>query len=150
MELFPGVSHENLLSMARRIVGPEEAEDVVQTAYLKAFQARDQFRADCKPETWLYQITRRCAIDVLRRRKRRPEEALPEKDPTYDDEPRLLDGVIREAGERLHTLAPRHREVLQAMVLRETLESTAAMLGISTGAAKSRLYRARLALRRQK
>lgn len=150
MELYPGVDHEQLLGLARRIVGPTEAEDVVQTAYLKAFKRQDTFRAECRPSTWLFQITRRCAIDHLRRRKRRPEEGLPAKELTYEDEPRLLEGLIREAGERMQALPTIHRDVLQAMLLWGSFESAAAALGISIGATKSRLRRARLALRRQK
>lgn len=150
MELFPGVSHEHLLRVARRIVGPDEAEDVVQTAYLKAHQAHGTFRAECKPATWLHRITVRCAIDARRKRNRQPEEALPvdHNELRYDDRHRPIDDLIQQAEVRLQALPAKHRDVLRALVLWRTTKATAAALGISTSAVKTRIWRARLALGR--
>jgi RNA polymerase sigma-70 factor (ECF subfamily) len=178
MELFPGVSHEHLLGVARRIVGHEEAEDVVQTAYLKAVKAQESFRGDSKMGTWLHQITHRCAIDALRLRKRRPEEQMtggnerknprahletpmdtrgnpidsrgrPAKRLIYEVDPLHHAEMTQEAVRRIEGLPPLYREALQALLLWKTTEGTAAALGISVCAAKHRIRRGKLALDRR-
>jgi RNA polymerase sigma-70 factor (ECF subfamily) len=149
MELLPGVNHEHLLSVARRIVGPLEAEDVVSEAYLKALKAQETFRGDCRPSSWLHRITQRCALDVLRRRARRPEQ------PLYDGEldaecgqqaPRTRSVEFRDAGRRLDSLPKAEQDALRAVTEHETIALAAAALGITTGSLKTRLRTARLRL----
>lgn len=147
MELIPGISHEQLLSVARRIVGPDDAEDVVQTAYLKAHRSAGTFRSEARRSTWLYRITTRCAIDVLRRRKRRPEEALPVAPLAYVEHPRVLRDLAAEARRRMAALPAKERKALQAVTVHESYAAAAAALGITTQALKSRLNRARVRLR---
>lgn len=60
-----------LRSLARRLVGhPQETEDVVQEALLRATRALPEFRGEAALETWLFSIVTRTAIDHLRSRKR--------------------------------------------------------------------------------
>jgi RNA polymerase sigma-70 factor (ECF subfamily) len=56
-----------LLALARRIVGPNDAEDVVQTALIEAWRARERYDPARPLEPWLLTIVRRRAIDALRR-----------------------------------------------------------------------------------
>jgi RNA polymerase sigma-70 factor, ECF subfamily len=68
-----------LFRLAYRMTGNEhDAEDVVQEALLRAFRRLDQWDERARFATWLYRIAANCAYDVLRARKRRDEEPLPE------------------------------------------------------------------------
>src|SRR5262249_13559072 len=66
-----------LLAVARRYMRTEEdAQDVVQTAYLNAFRALSQFEGSCQLSTWLHRIVVNAALMRLRSRRRRPEESI--------------------------------------------------------------------------
>lgn len=140
MELYPGVSHERMLALARRLVGAQDAEDVVQTAYLKAYAARRSFREASRAETWVYRIVQRCAIDLGRQRQRRPEEGLPEELSQRGSE---WDLDVDDALRRLGALNARDRETLAAAMEHETRAGAAAALGITVRAYDNRLRRAK-------
>jgi RNA polymerase sigma-70 factor, ECF subfamily len=53
-----------------RMIGPSDAEDQTQQAFLEAFRSLDQFRADASFRTWLYRISVNLAIGSLRKRRR--------------------------------------------------------------------------------
>jgi RNA polymerase sigma factor (sigma-70 family) len=152
MEMIPGVNHEHLVRLARRLVGPDDAEDVVQTAYLKAHRASGEFRGECQASTWLHRITSRCALDLLRTRKRRPEvhmttpAVLAEIEGTLDPETGERSDVA-EAERRLAALPPLWREALQAVVQYDSTADAAAALGVTTSTLKKRLHNARTSLR---
>lgn len=57
----------------------EDAEDVVQEAMLKAYKGLATFEARSQTSTWLHRITTNCAIDLLRKRKRLKEDAIPDE-----------------------------------------------------------------------
>ncbi len=139
-----------------------DAEDAAQDAFLKAFKYLGQFRSEARFSTWLIQV----AINEarLRLRKSHLEIMRPIVDQENDDgtyTPRdftdwreipseaLERKEIREKlVEALGSLAQKYREVF---VLRDvehmSIEDTALALGISAGAVKTRLLRARLMLR---
>lgn len=143
-------------TLARRLTGNEEdASDVVQEAYLRAYRGLHRFRGDAQFSTWLYRITANCASSHMGRRSRRRTEALPDdaavvdvspdRDPSARAEATLLRDQVEEA---LAALPPKLRAVV---VLRDVYdlphEAIAAELGISESAAKVRLHRARRQLR---
>lgn len=67
-----------LLHLAYRIVGDrEEAKDLVQLAFLRAWEHRTRFNPRWSPNTWLYRITTNLGIDYLRARTTRREKAEP-------------------------------------------------------------------------
>lgn len=68
----------DVFKVACRLVGVEEAKDVVMEAFLKAWQAIPKFGRRSSLRTWLYRITYNCAIDFLRTRQHRGEEPLPD------------------------------------------------------------------------
>jgi len=140
----------------------EDAEDAVQDAFLKAFKHLAQFRSESRFSTWLVQV----AINEARLRQRkshleimRPIEDKQNEDGSYTPHD-FTDWreIPSEALERkeireklvaaLASLAQKYREVF---VLRDvehmSIEDTAQALGISAGAVKTRLLRARLMLR---
>ena len=140
----------------------QDAEDAAQDAFLKAFKYLGQFRSESRFSTWLIQV----AINEARLRLRkshleimRPIVDQENEDGTYT--PRDFTDwreIPSEALERkeirerlvaaLGSLAQKYREVF---VLRDvehmSIEDTALALGISAGAVKTRLLRARLMLR---
>ena len=66
-----------LLSVARRFVrNDEDAQDVVQSAYLSAFRSLDQFEGSAQLSTWLHRIVVNTALMKLRSRRRKPEESI--------------------------------------------------------------------------
>jgi RNA polymerase sigma-70 factor (ECF subfamily) len=143
-------------TLAYRLTGNEEdAKDVVQEAYLRAFRGLKRFRGEAAFTTWLYRITANCASSHLSRRARDRHEDLddgrdmtdlrPEVDPEARADASFLGQRLQVA---LDTLPPRLRAVV---VLRDVYdlphEAIAAELGISEAAAKVRLHRARRQLR---
>src|SRR5689334_9695549 len=151
-------TYADTYTLAYRLTGDEEdARDVVQESYLRAYRGLKRFRGDAQFTTWLYRITANCASTHLgRRSKHRHDELLddtPVVDLAVDNDPqaRVEAGATRD---RLHAalraLPPRLRAVV---VLRDVYdlphEAIAAELGISESAAKVRLHRARRKLRAQ-
>jgi len=68
-----------MFRLAYRMTSNEQdAEDVVQDAFLRAFRRLDQYDARARFSSWLFRITANCAYDLLRARKRRDEEPWPE------------------------------------------------------------------------
>jgi RNA polymerase sigma-70 factor (ECF subfamily) len=140
----------------------EDAEDVLQDAFLKAYTHIDNFKGDSKFYTWIVRIAVNEAL--MRLRKRKTDRSVPLDEPVelgeetvtreiavWDDNPeqrysqeewrRILD-------EAVDTLKPDFRTVFVLRDIEElSTEETAETLGISVPAVKSRLLRARLALR---
>jgi RNA polymerase sigma-70 factor (ECF subfamily) len=149
-------TYPHAYTMAYRLTGNEEdARDVVQDAYLRAYRGLKRFRGDSSFSTWLYRITANCASTQLGKRSRHRHEELDE-DAQLPDERAEIDPELRASAESdrervsaaLQALPPRLRAVV---VLRDVYdlphEAIAAELGISEAAAKVRLHRARRKLR---
>ena len=143
-------------TLAFRLTGnDEDARDVVQETYLRAYKGIGKFRGDSAFSTWLYRITANCAANQLGKRKRHRHDDLDDEAPVADSSPdrdplaRAEASNLRDrlAG-ALEELPPKLRAVV---VLRDVYdlphEAIAAELGISESAAKVRLHRARRALR---
>jgi RNA polymerase sigma-70 factor, ECF subfamily len=154
-----------LLAVARRLLRSEDdARDAVQDALLSAFRSMDRFEGHAAPETWLHRIVVNTALMKLRSRKRKPETAIEDLLPGF-----LEDGhherhvhdwpecPERQLGRRetqaivracIDQLPEAHRTILVLRDIEElSTEEAAVALGISAGAAKLRLHRARQALR---
>jgi RNA polymerase sigma-70 factor (ECF subfamily) len=150
------VTYRDTYRLALRLVTDEEdARDVVQDAYLRAYRGLRKFRGDSQFTTWLYRITANCAANHAGRRSRHRHDQLDEREPLEDLEPSGNPEASAEFGALRHDLdvaiaelPPRLRAVV---VLRDVYdlphEAIAAELGITEGAAKVRLHRARLRLR---
>ncbi|MBW7924173.1 MAG: RNA polymerase sigma factor [Burkholderiaceae bacterium] len=136
----------------RMIGSREEAMDITQDSFVKAWQAMPRWRPDAQFGTWLLQIARNAALDVLRRGKVvafEPLDAdLPVADPAPTPEERVeARSRVASLDAALRMLAPEHREVL---LLREVEDLSyaeiAQALGVAEGTVKSRIARARAAL----
>jgi RNA polymerase sigma-70 factor, ECF subfamily len=143
-------------TLAHRLTGnDDDARDVVQETYLRAFRSLDRFRGDAQFTTWLYRITANCASTYLGRRGRHRHDPLPDdlavaaEHPRFDPEGRAEVAALRGRLQvALQSLPPKLRAVV---VLRDVYdlphEAIADELGISATAAKVRLHRARRRLR---
>ncbi len=149
-------TYADAYTLAYRLTGNEEdAKDVVQEAYLRAYKGLKRFRGDAAFTTWMYRITANCASTHLARRAHHHHEPLSDDAAVVDERPEAdPDARLGAAAERellhaaLQSLAPEMRAVV---VLRDVYDlphdAIAAELGISEGAAKVRLHRARKKLR---
>lgn len=150
------VTYFDTYTLAFRLTGNEEdARDVVQESYLRAFKGLKRFRGDARFSTWMYRITANCAATHMGRRRRHRHDEL--TDDMAVDDVRLAsnpeasmeaDSLRNQLQAALTSLPPKLRAVV---VLRDIYdlphEAIAAELGISESAAKVRLHRARRKLR---
>jgi RNA polymerase sigma-70 factor (ECF subfamily) len=151
-------THADTYALARRLVSdPDDALDVTQEAYLRAFRSLRRFRGDAQFSTWLYRITANCAATHLGRRRRHQHESLDEEVTVYDTTPEHDPVAVADASQlrdRLETaIADLPSRLRAVVVLRDIYDlnhaEIAEELGISESAAKVRLHRARRKLRIQ-
>ncbi|MBI2874771.1 MAG: RNA polymerase sigma factor [Firmicutes bacterium] len=146
--------HEKwVYNLAYRMLGHrEDASDLAQEAFLKAYRALSRFRGASSFKTWLYRITSNLCLDALRRRT--PQRQAGELKPTVADP---SPGPHERAEER-ERLAKVHAAIVSlpdhqrlCLILRDlqglSYEEIASAAAVNVGTVKSRLNRARLALR---
>ena len=156
-------NQNRVYSLALRLVGDrEEAADLAQEAFMKAWQGLRSFQGESSFATWVYRLTTNVCIDHLRKQKRReavePVVSLDDPDSgwaepsTWERDPQRL----LERSERGEALA-RGLEKLpdwqrQVLVLRElsglSYQEIGQALSLDIGTVKSRIARARLNLRK--
>jgi RNA polymerase sigma-70 factor, ECF subfamily len=153
----------NIFRIAQHITqNREDAEDVVQDAFLKAYENLDQFQGNSKFYTWLVRIAVNESLMKLRRRKtsktvsmdedvETEEGSMPREFADWSPNPEQQYGQS-ELGEILRkTIQGLPTSFRTVFVLRDveglSTEETAEMLDLSIPAVKSRLLRARLQLR---
>ena len=140
----------------------EDAEDVLQETFLKAYEHLDQFQGNSKFYTWIVRIAVNQSLMKLRRRKNDKSVSMDDAIDTGEDmivreiaawdenpEERLsreeVGGILDSA---IESLEPPYRSVFVLRDIEElSTEDTAEALGLSVPAVKSRLLRARLQLR---
>ncbi len=141
-----------VFSFVRRLCGnPDNALDITQDSFIKAWQALPGWRPDARFETWLLRIARNTAIDALRRTRHEPDPLLEDYRLTDPGPTPLRRLESSRSIAQLETLLARlplaQRETL---LLREvegfSYQEIATALEISEGTVKSRLARARDAL----
>ncbi|MEZ5400443.1 MAG: sigma-70 family RNA polymerase sigma factor [Bryobacteraceae bacterium] len=140
----------------------DDAEDEVQSAYTRAFEAIPSFREQAKFSTWITRIVMNCCLMRIRRVKRARVQsidddgggesmplALRDRSPDQEAEvgrTQMLDRLRAE----IRRIPPLFRDILELRDLEELpFPEVAERLGISVPAAKSRLLRARSELRRR-
>jgi RNA polymerase sigma-70 factor, ECF subfamily len=121
------------------------AEDIAQEAFLRAWRGLGTFRGDAGFATWLYAITRRAALDQLRRPALR---TVPVDQAAALADRRAGDPVLRGDLERaLQALEPAQREAfLLVVVLGLSYQEAGDLMGCPAGTVASRVFRARTRL----
>ena len=154
-----------MLAVARRFLPVEEdARDAVQDAFISAFRSIHRFEGNAQLSTWLHRIVVNASLMKLRTRRRKPEQSIEDLLPGYLEDGHFerpaspwrtedLDPAeqreLRELVLRsIHSLPEGHRNVLLLRDIENLdTEEAAELLQISPGAVKTRLHRARQALR---
>ncbi len=135
----------------RTLKDAEEARDVAQEAFFKAYRSLRTFRAGAKFSTWIYSIAYHACCDRLNRRKRFSDDALPESaDPGPGPE---VTAIALEEAQRLRDaialLPEKYRIVITLYHLQgRQYDEIAAVLGLPMGTVKTHLFRAKELLRR--
>ncbi|MEC3974629.1 RNA polymerase sigma factor SigM [Amycolatopsis sp. H20-H5] len=134
----------------RTVRDPEEAADALQDAFISAFRAAGNFRAESQVTTWLHRIVVNACLDRIRRRQARPTVPLPEtgfnepaspRDSMSDRETNL---VIKAALDQLPE--DQRAPIVLVDVEGYSVAETAKMLNIAEGTVKSRCARGRAKL----
>jgi RNA polymerase sigma-70 factor, ECF subfamily len=154
-----------MLATARRLLPSEaDARDALQDALLSAFRSIASFTGGARLSTWLHRVVVNAALMKLRSRRRRREESIEDLLPRFDETGRFADQPARwatpaeEPLERGETRAVVRRCIAQlpeghrmVLLLRDVEDldpiETAAILGVTPNVVKSRLHRARQALK---
>jgi len=157
-EALVAAYEKNVYNLALRMTGnAQDAEDMAQEAFVKAYTSLPGFRGDSKFSVWLYRIVSNVCLDFLRRQNRRPASSLSLEDedgeesqmdiPDESQSPeQLLErSLTQEAVQRgLQSLSAEQRQIL---LLREiqglSYEEIAETLDLEAGTVKSRIFRAR-------
>jgi RNA polymerase sigma-70 factor (ECF subfamily) len=143
-------------TLARRLTGNEEdARDVVQEAYLRAWKGIGKFRGDAAFSTWLYRITANAAASSVQRGRRHRAEPFADDFEPVDTGAEQMVSQGAESAETLDRIADALDDLpvkLRSVVVLKDVyglshEAIAEELGISVSAAKVRLHRARRKLR---
>jgi RNA polymerase sigma-70 factor, ECF subfamily len=142
-----------IYSFIYRMMGdPDDAYDLTQDTFLKAYRALGKTDDELNVNAWLHRIASNACMDLLRRRQRvrwLPWETAKHDRPSAraedDPERTLLGGETQTAVQRvLAAMSPRNR---QAMILREyeglSCEDIGEVMGVSRSAVKSMLFRGR-------
>ncbi len=148
---------KNVYNLALRMVGdPDDAADITQETFIKAYRALGSFRGDSKFSSWIYRIASNVCLDFLRSRSRRAQVPLSFEnedaegeielpDMSQNPEEVLMKKLSMEAVRRgMEKLPPKQRQIL---VLRElcglSYAELAQTLSVEEGTVKSRIFRAR-------
>ena len=131
------------------VLSHEDAEDAVQEGFFHSHRALDRFRPDQPFGAWLYRIMANAALDLVRRRKVRDADELPESVAMPFRDP-AESGELRERLQAALThLTARQRSVIVMHDVEGfTHGEIGRTLGIPEGTARSDLHHARAALRR--
>lgn len=157
---------KKVYNIALKMLGNEaDAYDAAQDTFIKVYKNLENFKGNSSFSTWVYRITSNVCLDIIRKNKNKKNTVSIDKEIEFDDsdatfeiEDRNADteGKIleKERSEALHKallrLNPNQREIL---VLREfqnlSYDEIAGVLNIGTGTVKSKISRARAALKNE-
>lgn len=157
---------KRIYSLVYRMVGPQDAEEVAQEAFLQAYRNLAKFRGEAQFYTWLYRVASNTALQHLRRRSRREGrqtsfDDLAENAPgvlaeatttTYNDPQRAAEDseLQSQTQEALATLPPNQKLVILLGPIRGlSYEEMARVLDVTVPVVKARLHRARENLRQR-
>ena len=146
-------------NLAYRMLGnPEDAGDLVQETFLRAYGALGSFRQDASFLTWLYKIASNLCIDHMRSRKSKGALSLdleleegrePVADRTFSPEDTVMRGAVSDVVQKCVMILPAKYRVVVVMrhLQGMSIEEIAEQLSLPSGTVKTHLFRAREMLR---
>lgn len=153
--------HQNTVigTVAKMLGNPSDAEDISQQVFLRIWRNARRYRPEARFTTYLFTITRNLVFNETRRRRRKKEVSADEREenphhqiqdsPDRRPDAELLQAELQAAVDAAIAALPESQRM--AVVLRRyeqlSYEEIAGVLGLSTSAVKSLLFRARSALR---
>ena len=159
------LAHQNqIYRLCFRMLGnAEDAADMTQETFLKAWRNLDRFQGDAAFSTWLYRLASNCCLDFLRSQKRRPTVSMTTEDDDGEEqtievaddsatpeEELLLKEERSEIARAMASLDEEQRQILSLRVVNDlSYTESAEILDIKEGTVKSRLARARENLRKK-
>ncbi|MCS6860026.1 MAG: sigma-70 family RNA polymerase sigma factor [Abditibacteriales bacterium] len=150
--------------IARMVNDADDAEDLTQDVFVKAFISLGSFRGEASLQTWLYRIATNLCIDRARRRKRQRWDTMSLDEPVRDDEDDEIGRDVpdveadpyrhlerKELRQQVRRALGRLSEKLRAVIVLYDVqglsyEEIAQVLGCPLGTVKSRLFNARAEL----
>jgi RNA polymerase sigma factor (sigma-70 family) len=160
----PGIRHltSDQIKMIRgfiqkRVMNPEDVDDILQSTFLEALRSEHKFQHACKPQTWLCGIALNLIRNHFRKMYRQPyqeswEDHTHSEPDSHGDIGHQVDGhrqlarVVRAIG----TLPSNMQRVIEvSLEMDGNYQETASSLGVPIGTVRSRLSRAREQLKRQ-
>jgi len=142
--------------VCRQYVGPGDADEACQEAFIKAFTRLASFDGRAKFSTWLIRIAINTSIDLLRKEQRRPIAEIPPEHDVLPDESAGPDELSRQREtvsrlmDEIKALPEGQRRVFRLRFFAHLeLEEIAGVLGVHPGTVKTQLYRAVHRLRRK-
>jgi RNA polymerase sigma-70 factor (ECF subfamily) len=155
---------DRVYNLALRMCGnPDDAMDLSQEAFFRAWRGLSGFQQECAFSTWLFRLTANVCLDWLRAKKRRPTVSLTVADEDGDEvqmdipdpckgpEELLMAAEDRNAlAKAMNELPVEYREILTLRAINDmSYTEIAEVLKLPEGTVKSRLARARIALRKK-
>ena len=142
----------------RRIAGfvrtivrqPDGIEDVTQMVFIKMFRRLGRLRDPRSFESWLFMLARNTSLDFLRRQRRRPATVSADAELLELPDPRPSDAsgeILAALDSALDQLPPQTRTLVTLFVQGNSYDTLAAREGLTLGAVKARMHRARPLLR---
>lgn len=156
-------NEKQVYNLCLRMAGdPEDARDLTQESFLKAWRGLQFYKSECSFSTWLYRLSTNVCIDHLRSRKRKgavslsvtdeggeeTELEIPDAEPLPEQQ--IIHREERQAiAAAMNRLEEEYRTVLTLRVVEElSYEQIAEVLDLKAGTVKSRIARARIKLKK--
>ncbi len=155
--------YEKLVSSCiyQTVSNTEDTLDIAQETFLKVYKSLSTFKGESSFSSWIYRVAKNCALDFLRKKKpasmsldSTDEEGATIDVPDTDVKSNPEDAALKSEAENvlfkaMQKLSDEHREMITLRDLNGfTYEEIASLLGLEAGTVKSRLFRAREALRK--
>jgi RNA polymerase sigma-70 factor (ECF subfamily) len=155
--------YPRVFSFAMKLTkNPQDAADLTQETFVRAFSARDRRWSDREPDAWFFRITYRCFLDTKRTQRRRPQTVSVEQlskdncvfepmDDAPDPEQTFFQNKFSAPlMSAISALTEDQRQLIQLATLGEmTHKELAARFGCGATTIKTRIHRAHTALRRK-
>ena len=137
--------------IVRIVRNQEDAEELAQDCFMKAFRTLDKFKGECQFSTWLYRIAYNTAISSVRKKKQeflyideKTINEIPDKEVNEQFENEINEQQLQQLNEAISQLLPDERGILQLFYKEnKSIEEITIVTGLTTSNVKVKLHRLR-------